>query len=125
MIEVIIENMNRLINELKDSINLDIEDIKAAKQEELLKRNDKKLSIIENITNLKQDLNQELIKQLQAGIDVNIYRSKVAFLETNLKELNELNKKLASIVLPVQQMYKELIADVAAKQGGQIFDIKA
>ena len=35
MIEVIIENMNRLINELKDSINLDIEDIKAAKQEEL------------------------------------------------------------------------------------------
>ncbi|MCG3676786.1 hypothetical protein [Aliarcobacter butzleri] len=125
MIEVIIENMNRLINELKDSINLDIEDIKAAKQEELLKRNDKKLSIIENITNLKQDLNQELIKQLQAGIDVNIYRNKVDFLETNLKELNELNKKLASIVLPVQQMYKELIADVAAKQGGQIFDIKA
>ncbi|AGR78139.1 hypothetical protein A7H1H_1887 [Aliarcobacter butzleri 7h1h] len=125
MIEVIIENMNRLINELKDSINLDIEDIKAAKQEELLKRNDKKLSIIENITNLKQDLNQELIKQLQSGIDVNIYRSKVDFLENNLKELNELNKKLASIVLPVQQMYKELIADVAAKQGGQIFDIKA
>ncbi|MCT7577980.1 hypothetical protein [Aliarcobacter butzleri] len=125
MIEVIIENMNRLINELKDSINLDIEDIKAAKQEELLKRNDKKLSIIEDITNLKQDLNQELIKQLQSGIDVNIYRSKVDFLETNLKELNELNKKLASIVLPVQQMYKELIADVAAKQGGQIFDIKA
>lgn len=125
MIEVIIGNMNRLINELKDSINLDIEDIKAAKQEELLKRNDKKLSIIENITNLKQDLNQELIKQLQSGIDVNIYRSKVDFLETNLKELNELNKKLASIVLPVQQMYKELIADVAAKQGGQIFDIKA
>ncbi|KLE05274.1 hypothetical protein [Aliarcobacter butzleri] len=125
MIEVIIENMNRLINELKDSINLDIEDIKAAKQEELLKRNDKKLSIIENITNLKQDLNQELIKQLQSGIDVNIYRSKVDFLETNLKELNELNKKLASIVLPVQQMYKELIADVASKQGGQIFDIKA
>ncbi|KLE10969.1 hypothetical protein [Aliarcobacter butzleri] len=125
MIEVIIENMNRLINELKDSINLDIEDIKAAKQEELLKRNDKKLSIIEDITNLKQDLNQELIKQLQSGIDVNIYRSKVDFLENNLKELNELNKKLASIVLPVQQMYKELIADVAAKQGGQIFDIKA
>ena len=63
MIEVIIENMNRLINELKDSINLDIEDIKAAKQEELLKRNDKKLSIIENITNLKQDLKMELKKQ--------------------------------------------------------------
>ena len=125
MIEVIIENMNRLINELKDSINLDIEDIKAAKQEELLKRNDKKLSIIEDITNVKQDLNQQLIKQLQSGIDVNIYRSKVDFLENNLKELNELNKKLASIVLPVQQMYKELIADVAAKQGGQIFDIKA
>ncbi|MCT7909847.1 hypothetical protein N5915_09805 [Arcobacter lacus] len=125
MIEVIIENMNKLIDELKDSINLDIEDIKAAKQEELLKRNDKKLSIIQEITNLKQDLNQELIKKLQAGVDVNIYRTKVDSLETNLKDLNELNKKLASIVLPIQQMYKELIDDVASKQGGQIFDIKA
>ncbi|MCT7911877.1 hypothetical protein N5912_08535 [Arcobacter lacus] len=125
MIEVIIENMNKLINELKDSINLDIEDIKAAKQEELLKRNDKKLSLIQEITNLKQDLNQELIKKLQAGVDVNIYRAKVDSLETNLKDLNELNKKLASIVLPIQQMYKELIDDVASKQGGQIFDIKA
>ena len=125
MIEVIIENMNRLINELKDSINLDIEDIKAAKQEELLKRNDKKLSIIENITNLKQDLNQELIKQLQAGIDVNIYRSKVDFLENNLKELNELNKKWPLIVLLVKKMYKKQLPKVAAKQEGQIFDIKA
>ena len=123
MIEVIIENMNKLIDELKDSINLDIEDIKAAKQEELLKRNDKKLSIIQEITNVKQDLNQELIKKLQAGVDVNIYRTKVDSLETNLKDLNELNKKLASIVLPIQQMYKELIDDVASKQGGQIFDI--
>lgn len=125
MIEVIVENMNKLIDELKDSIHLDIEDIKVARPEDLLKRNDLKLSIIEKITKLKQDLNEELVKKLQAGVDVNIYREKVDFLEANLKDLNELNKKLASIVLPIQQMYKELIDDIASKQGGQIFDIKA
>lgn len=125
MIEVIIKNMNTLVDELKNAINLDMEDIKIAKTEELLNRNDKKLSIIENITKLKQNLNEELVKELQKGLDVNVYRDQVDFLETNLKELNELNKKLASIVLPIQKMYKELIDDIATRHGGQIFDIKA
>lgn len=125
MIEVIIKNMNTLVDELKNAINLDMEDIKIAKTEELLNRNDKKLSIIENITKLKQNLNEELVKELQKGLDVNVYRDQADFLETNLKELNELNKKLASIVLPIQKMYKELIDDIATRHGGQIFDIKA
>ena len=46
-------------------------------------------------------------------------------LEIELKELYELNKKLASIVLPVQQMYKDLVSEISAANGGNIFDIKA
>lgn len=125
MVENIVEKMTSLVNELKESINQDIIDIKAAKHEELLKRNDRKHILIEEITNLKVQLNQELVKKIQEGVDVNIYRANVDFLEIQLKELYELNKKLASIVLPVQQMYKELFSEITAANGGRIFDIKA
>jgi dGTP triphosphohydrolase len=125
MIENIVENMKSLVNDLKDSINLDILDIKEAKHEELLKRNDKKHFIIDEITKLKSELNQELIKKIQEGTDVNIYRDLVDSLEKDLKELYELNKKLASIVMPVQQLYKDLVSEISAANGGRIFDIKA
>ncbi|BAK74256.1 MAG: hypothetical protein AB7S49_00905 [Arcobacter sp.] len=125
MIENIIKEMSSLVNDLKESITQDIKDIKLAKHEELLKRNDKKHIMIDEITNLKAQLNQELIKKIQEGVDVNIYRNSVDLLEIQLKELYELNRKLASIVLPVQQMYKDLVSEISTANGGRIFDIKA
>ncbi|MDZ7819077.1 MAG: hypothetical protein U5K55_10875 [Aliarcobacter sp.] len=70
-------------------------------------------------------MNKELMAKIQEGEDVNIYRQSVDSLESQLKELYELNKKLASIVLPVQQMYKDLVSEITTANGGQIFDIKA
>lgn len=125
MIEQIIQRMSELVKNLQNSIELDIEDIKKANHEALLTRNDEKHSIINEITELKASLNQELVTKIQEGIDVNIYREKVDSLEEELKNLYNLNKKLASIVLPVQQMYKELVEDISAVNGGNIFDIKA
>ena len=125
MIENTIENMSMLIIKLKNSITQDIEDIKAAKHEELLKRNDEKHIMIDEITSLKLELNKELIAKIQEGVDVNIYRQSVDALEIELKELYELNKKLASIVLPVQQMYKDLVEEISVANGGNFFDIKA
>ncbi len=125
MIESIVKNMSEFVGKLKDSINQDILDIKDAKHEELLKRNDEKHFMIDEITRLKAELNKELIKKIQEGEDVNIFRNSVDSLEIELKELYELNKKLASIVLPVQQMYKELVSEIGAAKGGRIFDIKA
>ena len=125
MIENTIENMSMLIIKLKNSITQDIEDIKAAKHEELLKRNDEKHLMIDEITSLKSELNKELISKIQEGVDVNIYRQSVDSLEIELKELYELNKRLAAIVLPVQQMYKDLVSEISAANGGNFFDIKA
>ena len=125
MIENIIENMLTLIVKLKNSITQDIEDIKLAKHEELLKRNDEKHMIIDEITSLKATLNKELMAKIQEGVDVNIYRESVDLLEIELKELYELNRRLASIVLPVQQMYKDLVAEISEANGGKFFDIKA
>ena len=125
MIVKIIENMSELINKLKISINQDILDIKEAKDEELLTRNDEKHHMIDEIMNLKTKLNQELMSIIQKGEDVNIYRTSVDSLEAELKDLYELNKRLASIVLPVQQMYKDLVSEIAIANGGNFFDIKA
>ncbi|WP_121628046.1 hypothetical protein [Poseidonibacter antarcticus] len=125
MINEIIQRMSELVKNLQNSIELDIEDIKKAKHESLLNRNDEKHYMINEITELKAKLNQELVLKIQEGVDVNIYRQKVDSLEDELKKLYELNKRLASIVLPVQQMYKELVEDITAVNGGNIFDIKA
>jgi hypothetical protein len=124
MIENIVKDMSDLVDQLKSSINQDISDIKEAKHEELLKRNDQKHSMIDKIMNLKIQLNKELMALIQEGKDVNIYRQSVDTLEVQLKELYELNKKLASIVLPVQKMYKDLVSEITAVNGGQLFDIK-
>ena len=125
MIENTIKDMSALIIKLKNSILQDIEDIKAAKHEELLKRNDEKHIMIEDITLLKAQLNKELMTKIQEGVDVNIYRESVDQLEIELKELYELNRRLASIVLPVQQMYKDLVSEISEANGGKFFDIKA
>lgn len=124
MIEEIIEKMSTLVNDLKESIKQDIEDIKAAKHEGLLERNEQKHIMINEIADLKRELNQALVAKMQEGVDVNIYRERVDALEEQLKELFQLNRKLASIVLPVKQMYKELVDEISAANGGQIFDVK-
>lgn len=125
MVDKIVDDMQNLIADLKQAINQDIEDIKASRHEELLKRNDLKQSIISQILDEKSKLNLELAKLIQQNFDVNIYRSKVDELELSLKELYELNKRLANIVLPIQLMYKDLLEELSTYNGGQFFDIKA
>ena len=125
MIENIVKDMSDLVDQLKSSIKQDISDIKEAKHEELLKRNDQKHQMIDEIMALKMELNKELIILIQEEKDVNIYRESVDSLEIQLKELYELNKKLASIVSPVQRMYKDLVSEITEVKGGQLFDIKA
>ena len=125
MIETIINDMTTLVNKMQDYINQDIEDIKNAKHEELLNRNDEKQQMIEKIAVYKQQLNQEIVNQMQNGIDVNIYRKNVDNLENELKILYELNKKLALIVQPIQQMYKDIVDDITERNGGSILNVKA
>jgi len=125
MIETIINDMTNLVNKMQEYIKQDIEDIKKAKHEELLNRNDEKQQMIEKIAAYKQQLNQEIVNQMQNGVDVNMYRKNVDNLEDELKNLYTLNKKLALIVQPIQQMYKDIVDDITEKNGGSIFDVKA
>ncbi len=125
MVIEIIDEMTKLVNKMQEYIKLDIEDIKKAKHEQLLNRNEEKELMIEKIANYKKQLNQEIVNELQNGVDVNIYRHRVDNLEEELKTLYQLNRKLALIVEPIQQMYKEIVNEITEKNGGNIFHVKA
>jgi len=126
MINKIVDEMKQVISKMKTAINDDIEDIKAANHDKLLDRNDIKLELMDKIVKLKQHLNDELVKELQKGTDVNVFRDKVDSLEDDLRSLYELNGKLASIVLPIKQMYKEMVDDLTEHNGGgSLIDVKA
>jgi DNA repair exonuclease SbcCD ATPase subunit len=125
MIENIVNKMLVTIENLKQAIKDDIEDIKLANHEKLLERNDRKQAYMEDIVNLKNELNQALVTEVRNGADVNVYRGIVNNLEDELRQLYALNGKLASIVLPVKQMYKEIVDELTERSGGNIFEIKA
>lgn len=125
MIETIVNKMLMTIGNLKQAIRDDIEDIKLANHEKLLERNDRKQEYMDDIVNLKNELNHELVIAVKNGVDVNMYRTIVNNLEEELRELYALNGKLASIVLPVKQMYKEIVDELTERSGGNIFEIKA
>jgi len=124
MVEQIIEKMIDAVNSLKEAIKLDIEDVRNANHEKLLDRNNYKLSLIQEITALQENLSIELAKEIENGVDIEIYKQRVDNLEDELRELYELNGKLASIVLPVKQMYSEIIEEIEKYNGGNLVDIR-
>lgn len=124
MVNNIIDEMKALVLKMEDLINSDIEDIKAARHEKLLDRNDDKQNFMERIIELREDLNHELVKKMNEGIDINIYREAVDELENELNELHKLNAKLAVIVLPIKQMYKDIVDELTKQNGGNIVEIK-
>ncbi len=125
MIQNIITNMVYIVKEMQDDLKADIEDVKQANHEKLLDRNDVKLVKMERIAALKEELNNALVQEVQSGGDVDIYRDDVDALEVQLIELSKLNSKLAAIVLPVKEMYKEMIDEISRANGGSILEVRA
>lgn len=125
MIEQKVSKMIEQAIKLKDCISLDIIDVKQAAHEKLVQRNDLKLELMQNISTSHKELNELLAIAIDDGIDVNIYRDIVNELEEHLRELYKLNGKLASIVLPVKQMYKEIIDDISLNNGGLLLEVNA
>ena len=124
-VDEIVDKLNSIVDDLKSDILSDIEDVKKANHERLLDRNTKKEEALEDIVKYKALLNEQLSKEFQEGIDISIYKNKVDSLELNLRELYELNGRLGSIVLPVKQMYKDIIDDIVAQNGGSLVEVMA
>ena len=124
MVDNIIGKMLELALSIQKMINQDLEDIQKANHDGLSSRNDIKLEEMNLLVELKQQLNEQLAKELQNGIDLNIYREQVDNLENEIYNMHELNTKLANIILPLQMMYKELV-DELTEQNGSLISIKA
>lgn len=125
MIENTINELMNLTGLLQESIDMDIADVKAAKHEKLLERNSQKLESMEKLALLKKQLNEQLAQKYHAGEDITVYKNSVDSLEEELLKLYRLNAKLASIVLPVKEMYKEIIDEVTKLNGGSLVEVRA
>jgi hypothetical protein len=125
MIKNIVIEMVQVVQSLQEDLKADIEDVKQANHEKLLDRNDVKLEKMNQIADYKEKLNQELVKVVQNGEDVDQYRQDVDYLENNLLQLSDLNVKLAAIVLPVKEMYKEIIDEITNSNGGTLIEVIA
>jgi len=125
MINEIIAELKEVTQELNNSIKLDIEDVKKANHESLVQRNEIKLKLMDKLSSLKKELNVQLSNEYSNGIDISIYRDSVDELEKGLKELYKINGKLASIVLPVKEMYKDIIDEITMKNGGTLVEVMA
>ncbi len=125
MIPKIVKTMIGLVEDLQKDILADIEDVKLANHENLLDRNDIKLEKMEQIAILKEELNSILVQEVQDGVDVDKYRVDVDLLEKNLVQLSTLNGRLATIVLPVKEMYKDIIDEIAKSNGGSLLEVRA
>lgn len=125
---MIIAQVSKMIDlsiQLKEAIIQDINDVKEAEHEKLLNRNSLKLELMQTISDSHSQLNDLLSTAIQNGEDVNEYRDIVNMLEEHLHELYELNGKLAAIVLPVKQMYKDIIDEISLNNGGSLFEVNA
>jgi len=118
MINNTVDELNNITLELINSIKLDTIDVKKANHESLVERNYIKLDLMDNLTKLKQQLNEELATEYKNGVDISIYKESIDQLESKLKELYYANGKLASIILPVKEMYKDIIDEITEKNGG-------
>jgi len=125
MIEATVKELKLIVNELHNSIILDIEDVKKARHESLLQRNSVKLDLMEKLSQQKQTLNEQLSSEYQKGVDITIYKNSIDQLESQLSELYSANGKLASIVLPVKEMYKEIIDELTTQNGGSLVEVMA
>lgn len=125
MIDVTILELQSITEELKKAILLDIEDVKKANHESLVIRNTEKLNLMENLTDLKKKLNTQLSEKYKSGNDISIYKDGIDILEERLREVYKLNGKLGSIVLPVKEMYKDIIEEITQKNGGSLIEVMA
>lgn len=125
MIEQTIVELKQITEKLYNSILEDIEDVKQAKHESLVERNEIKLTLMDKLSDLKKQLNTELADEYHNGKDISVYRESVDDLEVDLRKLYQANGKLASLVLPIKEMYKDIIEEITAKNGGSLVEVRA
>jgi hypothetical protein len=125
MIDIIVMELKSITVQLKKAIEQDIVDVKKANHESLVDRNSQKITLMEMLSKSKKELNEKLAFEYGQGKDISVYKQSIDELEDDLREVYRLNGKLGSIVLPVKEMYKEIIDDITKQNGGSLVEVMA
>lgn len=103
----IIKSIDSMIALIKD----DISDLKSGDSVNVLKRDDTKKVLVEEISSGKSKLDKELLEIVKSGADIEPYRAYIDTVESKLKELHKTNSDLAYILLPLKEMYDGIVED--------------
>jgi hypothetical protein len=125
MINKIVTKLMDITKEMNQLIQLDMQDVRKANHKNLVDRNSVKLELMDSLASYKQQLNKQLAIEYNNNVDISIYKQSIDTLETSLKELYYANGKLASIVLPVKEMYKDIIDEITKQNGGTLIEVMA
>ena len=117
------DNINKMLvltKELQEFIVQDLADTKNANHESLFNRNKTK---VVKMNELLQT--QEMISySLNSEGELDEYRDSLSDLENELQKLHVLNDELANIVLPVNEVYKEILDDIS-NENGHLVEVNA
>ncbi len=124
MINSLVVEMLNIILKMQEMLVLDIEDVKKARHDPLLERNALKEELMQNLGAKQEELNAALMQALEDEEDMDKYKPIVDTLELELKQLYEKNAKLAKLVMPIKELYHDLVEEISQSNGGSIFEIK-
>ena len=116
---MLLQNINKMIaltKQLQEYVEQDIVDVKSANHNSLFERNAIKTIKMDELLTAKKAISSQLSDsdELYAYVDI------LNDLEKELQQLYTLNDSLASIVLPVNEIYKEILDDISNEQGNLV-----
>ena len=107
-------NTNKVLDNLIEITQKDIEDIKEANHEPLFQRNTQKEELIEKFSELKSQIDSILVSRSESGLDIKdlISPEEDKLLDefrTKLKEFYDIHKRFAKMAFSVTHFYNNLM----------------
>ena len=107
-------NTNKVLDNLIEITQKDIEDIKEANHEPLFQRNIQKEELIEKFSELKSQIDSILVSRSESGLDIKdlISPEEDKLLDefrTKLKEFYDIHKRFAKMAFSVTHFYNNLM----------------
>jgi len=117
---MLLQNINKMIaltKQLQEYVEQDIVDVKSANHNSLFERNAIKTIKMDELLTAKKAISSQLSSDSN---ELYAYADILNDLEKELQQLYTLNDSLASIVLPVNEIYKEILDDISNEQGNLV-----
>jgi hypothetical protein len=116
-----ISKMLTITKQLQGYVENDIADTKLANHDVLFSRNKTKILKMDELILVQNKIASEVNDESE----LNEYKDILDEIENELQALHTLNETLASIVLPVNEIYKEILDDISNSNNGNLIEVNA